>query len=750
MRIPLDYYRILGIPMQASEEQLHQAHADRSLQLPRLEYSEIAIAARKSLLDLAYEVLSDPQKRAEYDLQFLEISQEEANVNFEEEATLPETDNSQKSAPTPNLPWLDIEEDRLIGALLIFQELGAYDRVIEFGYPFLNKLERNDAETLKVLKSDVILTLVLANLEVSREQWQRGEYESAAESGMRGLALLEPEKLFFSVRDEIGAELYKLRPYRILELLALSEERAGERRKGLNLLKEMLQERGGIDGKGDDRSGLDIDDCLRFIQQIRIYLTAQEQQELFEAEAERPSAVAKYLAIYALIARGFARKQPELIVRANILLEELGKRQDVHLEQAACYLLLGQTEKASLALEGSHEEEALEFIRQQSQGEPDLLRGLCAYEERWLQTEVFSHFRDLKDQKVSLKDYFADPEVQTYLEQLPLEDIQSEASSENDEQQTTGETMAKTRARRQSSLQGQRSTNTGSYYDEKPQSLVNPYNGRTATIPPAPTNARNERGAVNFKENAEETQEISRERLVVTGYRQLPQETPRRRRKRSSSPNGYIKAPQSPSQRKGKSRAALKRRRLLVGIVALLGLGASGLALNNWFQENRSPLAALAGEQLIIGLANPPLAIPPAGAQVIPAVADVLTQQGAEQVIQNWFASKSQAFGARHQVESLDKILTGSLLSKWRDRAQKLKSSKDYWQYQHEMQVQSLKTDTQQPDRATVEASVRETAKYYQNGQINKGRSYDENLQVRYELVRQGDLWLIKAIQVIN
>jgi hypothetical protein len=90
------------------------------------------------------------------------------------------------------------------------------------------------------------------------------------------------------------------------------------------------------------------------------------------------------------------------------------------------------------------------------------------------------------------------------------------------------------------------------------------------------------------------------------------------------------------------------------------------------------------------------------------------------------------------------------LRSQWRGRAQKLKNSKDYWQYKHELQVQSLKTDTQKPDRATVEASVRETANYYQNGQIDRGRSYDENLQVRYELVRQGDLWLIQAIQVIN
>jgi len=55
----------------------------------------------------------------------------------------------------------------------------------------------------------------------------------------------------------------------------------------------MLSERGGIDGTGDS-SGLSLDDFLRFIQQLRSYLTAAEQQSLFEAESQRPSAVATW------------------------------------------------------------------------------------------------------------------------------------------------------------------------------------------------------------------------------------------------------------------------------------------------------------------------------------------------------------------------------------------------------------------------------------------------------------------------
>ena len=128
------------------------------------------------------------------------------------------------------------------------------------------------------------------------------------------------------------------------------------------------------------------------MQQLRGYLTAAEQQEVFEAEAQRPSAVGTYLAVYALLARGFAQHQPALIQRAKQMLLRLSGRQDVHLEQAVCAVLLGQTEEASHALELSQEYDPLAFIREHSQGSPDLLPGLCLYAENWLQQEVFPFF----------------------------------------------------------------------------------------------------------------------------------------------------------------------------------------------------------------------------------------------------------------------------------------------------------------------------------------------------------------------
>jgi hypothetical protein len=438
VQIPLDYYRILGLPIQATADQLQQAHRDRGLQLPRREFSEIAIESRKQLIDEAYRVLSDEELRRNYDSKFLanayrvelpgDSPADSGDADGEVNAELGEAALRSLATETGGLEGhpstIEIEEAQFAGALLLLLELGEYEQVIQLGRPYLSSgslsLQATGGGNPDAMLSDIVLTLALACLELGREQWQQRQYETAAESLETGNELLVEENRFPSIRAEIQTELYKLRPYRILELLARPLEQTRERRRGLKLLKAMLEDRGGIEGTEDDLSGLAIDDFLRFIQQLRDYLTATEQQELFEYEARRPSPVATYLTVYALLARGFAQHQPALVRRAKQLLMQLGAQQDVHLEQAVCALLLGQTEEANRALELSQEYEPLAYIREHSRTSPDLLPGLCLYAERWLKDEVFPHFRDFRDQQAALKDYFADAQVQAYLESMPV------------------------------------------------------------------------------------------------------------------------------------------------------------------------------------------------------------------------------------------------------------------------------------------------------------------------------------------
>ncbi|MDY6939404.1 MAG: IMS domain-containing protein [Cyanobacteriota bacterium] len=721
MLIPLDYYRILGVPIQATTERLQEAHRDRIRQMPRREYSQEAIEKRKQLIDEAYEVLCDPQQRTRYDANFLaktyELEPLGALGQHRENGASP---SSAASEPQP--PSLEIEDDRAIGALLLLQELGEYELVLKLARPLLgnppadrgaNGEERPG--TAEVVRSDIVLTAASAYLELGREQWQQNQYENAASSLEAGQALLLRESLFPNIRGDMQADLNKLRPYRILELLALPEEQSVSRQRGLQLLRDMLSERGGIDGTGDDRSGLNVDDFLRFIQQLRPHTTAAEQQLLFEREARRPSAVATYLAVYALIARGFADRKPALIHRAQLMLVQLGRRQDVHLERSICALLLGQTETASHALELSQEEEALAFIRENSRNSTDLLPGLCLYGERWLQDEVFPHFRDLVDRKASLKEYFADEQVQAHLEALPSE------AQMSDRWVVTGTTTA---------------------LSERP--LAQPQVPATpAPVVRTPTVALDGDSTLGGPDGTW-SRNVPAATRTRPSFPQLPLEENNPFESAQDDRTTAGRAPRPKSVRKPRS---VKIDRLILTIVlALLALGLVGF-LASWIVGGLVGLArslagpSLDGDGLAIRLNQPPLEIPqPAPAS--PQRAGTLDETAATQIIETWLDIKKEAMGSQHQIEKLSEILVSPALEEWQQRATSVQNDGISVEYEHGVEVAAVNRDEAEPDRATVEAQVREAETILQGGEAVGGG--DSNLLVRYELVRQNDRWFVR------
>ncbi len=707
MRIPLDYYRILGIFPQATDEQIRQAHRDRSVQLPRREYSNQAIQARRQLLEQAHGVLSHPVQKAKYEKQFW---QDQASHQEEGENIVPSTSE------------IEIEPEQIPGSLLILHELGEYELVIKYGESYLQTLPTSSLsldidDTATKQRTDTILSIALAYLEISREQWHQAAYEAAALAGSQGLSLLEKNSLFPSIQAEIQAELYKLRPYRILELLAAPLKNKIPRQTGIELLKSMLEERQGIDGKGDDHSGLGIDDFLRFIQQIRTYLTAAEQKDIFMEEAQRPSSVAAYLGVYALIAQGFAQKLPSLILEAKTVLEGLEPRQDVSIEQSIVALLLGQTQVAAQALERCQDQQALNFIREQSKGAPDLLPGLCRYSEHWLQAEVFAHFRDLREKTASLKEYFADQDVQTYLNQL------FSPPRPKPQRVTTPEKTPSSRSRlhnnrRYPSYQPLEQGNVALDPVRLPARSLSPVDIRDVR--------RRKRKQYSPKPDPKPlTQTVSEQSL-------------------SLKPSAVQTVPLTTTNPVRQPRRSSKLNLTVVAILGGVGLMALGIT---WIYKANSPLSALEQGQYSVALHRPLIDIPPADAQMVTATG-MLTLEGAQQVVETWLSSKSQAFGQDHNIESLNKILAEPILSRWKRQAQQLQQNQNYWSYEHEVKINSFKPSSNNPNQAVVDANVQEVAQYYQGNRVS--RSYNDNLRVRYDLVRQGDRWLIQGIDVIN
>ena len=782
MRIPLDYYRILGLPIQAPPEQLTQAHHDRTRQMPRREYSENALASRRSLLDEAYGILSDPAQRSAYDERFL-TTQVESDLMASPLASLAE-----------QTPHIDIAEDNLVGALLILQELGEYELVLKVGRPYLSSgrlssggtgLKSGQFGDPQVALSDTVLTIAFACLELGREHWQQGQHETAAEALETGEELLVREGLFEGIRAEIQSDLLRLRPYRILELLALPEpEYVRDRRKGLNLLQDMLRERDGVDGAGDDQSGLTMDDFLRFIQQLRSYLTAEEQQVLFEEEARRPSAVATYLAIYALIARGFAEHQPALIRRAKHLLSKLSVRQDVHLEQSVCALLLGQTEEANRLLELSQEYEPIAFIREHSQGSPDWLPGLCLYAERWVGGEVFPHFRDLSEHRASLKDYFADDQVQSYLEELPVEVSEGFAgvSALAGRSMSTGATGAANPWSSDETLEfgsatavgGSRGAATSSPASRSRRgSVVTDSMAAPSTRSPSDSEGNDsietaervsfcprsaDRGAVRaalggglvagtagvaIAQNSASSHRSSQ--YIQTPHQGMAQNSNAIDRPVVSSPApprtplGERPRPRTTGRSNPKSKLKWALPLWFPWALGLAGVMAMGFGMSRWW---RSAPAAIVSTPT----PTPTVALATAGipGQPVPIQGDLNTAT-AKQILELWFTTKKAAMGPGYAIAQLDQALSEPKLSVWRKEAGDAQRDGAHVEYEHAIEVKKLDVNPTDPNRASITANVRELRKYYEGSAMKEDQTDD--LQLRYSLVRQNNQWKISDWQ---
>jgi curved DNA-binding protein CbpA len=731
VRIPLDYYRILGLPILATAEQLRQAHQDRVLQIPRPEFSATAVAARKHLLDKAYAVLSEDTQRQEYDSRFL--------------ATTYEAESHPPGSASQS-PEIEVEESQLIGALLLLQELGEYELVLKLGRPHLNPhhadLSSDSWEDSQEVLADIVLVIASACLELGREEWQQGHYENAAEALSTGQELLLREGLFPGVRAEIQADLFKLRPYRILGMLSDPASDASSRQQALGMLREMLQERKGIDGHGVDQSGLGVDDFLRFIQQLRDHMTVDEQQALFETEARRPSAVATYLAVYALLAKGFVRQEPALIRRANTMLARLAIRQDVYLEQAICALLLGQTEAASKALERSQEYEPLALIREHSQGAPDLLPGLCLYTENWLQSEVFPHFRDLAHQPASLKDYFANSQVQEYLEELPAEP-----------EPAPGQWISSAPRPRPKLAGGPLGQHLHPSY---PQALAVDHPGEVpstsdvaapASVPPT-SPARVQMPLIPSPPEGGHSQPAAVGSDRPNGKPRLTHQRPSLPPRPASRGQGL---PTPPRRRRPKGRPPLlpsSRLQLppwLLPAAAMVLLFLVGFGLLRSLRGgigNPAAQNAPSDKDLLVQLDQPLIALPE-DAQASASVSGELTSATAKRVLELWLSAKKAAMGSTYQAEQLDQILAEPKLSEWRRNSEEAKRDNWHKEYDHALKIENVEVSPTDPNQAKVKANIRELSKYFYNGKLSDSQTDD--LQIVYTLVRENGQWKIKG-----
>ena len=780
MQIPLDRYRILGISCQATSEQIQQAYRDRCQQQPAGGYSPVALASREALLASTHEELIDPGRRAAYDrsLQLTSVASAGSKGLLRRRPALPPTQLEAvlaKECRWRQGPTLEIADEHFLGALLLLVEMGEYALVQDVARACF----QDETALAQMPRTDLALVATLASRERGRELWQRRHYRQAAAQLEMARQLAETEALGVAVRQDVTGDLCRLRPYEIWELLATPKRTEAATERALALLKAMLDERGGMDGTdAADRSGLEATEFLRFIQQLRPHLDAEEQFYLFEREAKRPSGTAACLLAYTQMARGFVGFRPEFLLEAASILERIGQRrphQDVQIEKAICALLLGRTEAATEVLQQSRDRRALEFIYQASQGAPDLLPGLCEFAKQWLQAEVLPEFRDLSQRRVTLTEYFADRQVQAALDRLAEAPAIRQRQRQPQRRRTAAPVPVEAEAmpvavgqafstfyphrdsvnRQQQRVSHERGT--GAVAVATSVAMPGAAAGQDMTVPGISTGVGN--GGGGFSESTGTASSSAGNPSDRDEPRFVPFVPARRRRSRQSGRAAGAE------QLLAKVPVLVPQPRALASWTLAI-VGAAGVAIafaGMWDGRNRAPeeaaLPELVGEQLLVSLEAPPsvladVLVAETASIAAPAAGDAaVQQQTAADAIGDWLAAKARAYGPEHDLSALAGVLAGAPLAQHQQWAAELERQGGYRKFVHDLAPDAMRTLSQTGDRAVIEATVRETATELAHQGENQPETvlYESNLRVRYELAAsEAGVWKINAIQVLE
>jgi hypothetical protein len=385
VELPLDHFRLLGVSPVATEELVLRTLSQRLDRPPEGGFTADALESRAELLRSSADLLCDSERRQEYECLLTELDAESPDA----------------------LPALEVPSSQEVGGLILLMEAGQPGEAFEGARQALQPPQAPALGSNR--EADLSLLAAISAQKSGQERCRDRRFESAAQILQNGIQLLQRMGQQQEQRVRLESELNALLPYRILDLISRDLAENGSREFGRDLLNELVQRRGGLDG--DQDPSFPQESFQSFFQQIRGFLTVQEQIDLFLQWGETGSVTAEFLSAYALTASGFAQRKPERIGSA---LERLQSMRDVGVdaEMACLHLLLGQTDEAAICFERGSDAALKAWAKEQGS---DPLAGLCVYCSDWLKRQVLPCYRDLEADP-DLEAYFADRDVQAFIE----------------------------------------------------------------------------------------------------------------------------------------------------------------------------------------------------------------------------------------------------------------------------------------------------------------------------------------------
>ena len=245
------------------------------------------------------------------------------------------------------------------------------------------------------------------------------------------------------LRKELEEDLVSLLPYRILDLLSRDLNDQESHKKGLSMLENLIIKRGGLEGNNKSEYGdyLNQQEFEAFFQQIKPYLTVQEQIDLFLELQKRGSLEAGFLAFLSLTAIGFSRRKPEKLFEARRILKKLNLSGLDSMPLIGCLdLLLADIDQASARFSSSSDENLRDWLNNYPGNK---LEAICIFCKNWLENDVLVGYRDIDSKEVDLDSWFEDREIQEFIEKLEKKSNKTTIKSNLQNQQIKKESSTK-------------------------------------------------------------------------------------------------------------------------------------------------------------------------------------------------------------------------------------------------------------------------------------------------------------------
>ncbi len=387
MELPLDHFRLIGVSPSATSEEILRAFQLRLDKTPDEGFTYEVLTQRSELLRLTADLLTDSEKRREYENLLLN-----------------------------GTSGLEFSTNREVAGLMLLWEAGSPKEAFKLTRKALQPPQTPALGSSR--EADLTLLAALTARDSAIQEQQIRAYSNSADFLQEGIQLLQRMGKLFDRRKELEEDLVSLLPYRILDLLSRELSDKESHKKGLNMLENLIIKRGGLEGNNKFEYGnyLNQQEFEAFFQQIKSFLTVQEQIDLFLELQKRGSLEAGFLAFLSLTAIGFSRRKPEKLLEARRILKKLNLSGLDSMPLMGCLdLLLADIDQASASFSSSSDENLRDWL---NNFPGNNLEAICIFCKNWLENDVLVGYRDIDSKEVDLDSWFEDREIQEFIQTL--------------------------------------------------------------------------------------------------------------------------------------------------------------------------------------------------------------------------------------------------------------------------------------------------------------------------------------------